>query len=181
VFLSHAALGCASTFLLFTYVGGSPGVFVGVFGLDPGSFAILFGANAAGFILMSQFNPPLLLRFGPQRVVRWTTLIILAATLVLAFVAFRGPTSLWQVLAPLSIATSLCAIIMPNATVGALSRHAGHAGSASALQGTLQFGVAGCSGALLGWLADGSARPMAVLMLGAAIACVVAQALRPRS
>lgn len=180
VFLSHVALGCASTFLLFTYVGGSPGVFVGVFGLDPGSFAILFGANAAGFILLSQLNPPLLLRFGPRRVVRWTTFIILAATTVLAVVAFRGPTSLWQVLAPLSIATALCAVIMPNATVGALSKHAGHAGSASALQGTLQFGVAGTSGALLGWLADGSARPMAMLMLGAAIACVVAQALRPR-
>ena len=180
VFLSHAALGCASTFLLFTYVGGSPGVFVGVFGLDPGSFAILFGANAAGFILASQFNPPLILRFGAMKVVRWATLGMLASTVVLAVVAFRGPTSLWEVLAPIAIATALCAIIMPNATVGALSRHSAHAGSASALQGTLQFGVAGCSGALLGWLADGSARPLAMLMLGSAIACVVAQALRPR-
>jgi len=180
-FLSHTALGCASTFLLFTYVGGSPGVFVGVFGLDPGRFAILFGAIAAGFILASQFNPPLLMRFGARRLVRWTTLAMLASTLTLAVVAFRGPGALWQVLVPLAIANSLCAIIMPNATVGALARHSAHAGSASALQGTLQFGVAGCSGALLGWLADGSARPMAMLMLGAAIACVVAQAFRPRT
>jgi len=180
VFLANAALGCASMFLLFTYVGGSPGVFVGVFGLQPGTFAILFGVNAACFILASQLNPPLLLRFGPVRVVRWAAGTMLTASLVLAAAAFSGHASLPMVLVPVAIASASTALILPNSAVGALGRHSAQAGSASALLGTLQFSVAGCSGILLGWLTDGTARPMAMLMVGAALAAVVAERFRPR-
>jgi DHA1 family bicyclomycin/chloramphenicol resistance-like MFS transporter len=181
VFLANAALGCAAMFLLFTYVGGSPGVFVGVFGLQPGAFAILFGVNAAVFILASQLNPPLLLRFGPIRVVRGAAGLMFAASLVLAAVAFSGHATMPAMLVPLAIASASTALIMPNSAVGALSRHSNQAGSASALLGTLQFSIAGCSGILLGWLADGSARPMAMLMVGAALAAVIAERFRPRA
>jgi DHA1 family bicyclomycin/chloramphenicol resistance-like MFS transporter len=181
VFVTNAALGCAAMFLLFTYIGGSPAVFVGVFGLDPGAFAILFGVNAAGFILASQLNPPLLLRFGPVKVVRWATRIILAATLVLAAVALIGTSHLLLVLVPMGLSTSCTALIMPNAAVGALSRHSAHAGSASALLGTLQFTVGGSSGILLAWTANGTAIPMALLMLGAALAACIVERFRPRA
>ena len=68
----------------------------------------------------------------------------------------------------------------PNATVGALSRHGAHAGSASALMGTLQYALGAVSGLLVGALADGTARPMALLMLlGAAVAALADRA-RPR-
>ncbi len=181
VFLTHAALGCAAMFLLFTYVGGSPGVFVGHFGLQPGAFAMLFGGNAACFILASQLNPPLLLRFGPLRVVRWTTRVMLGATILLAVAAFSGQATLPMILVPMAIASASTAVILPNSAVGALSRHSGQAGSASALLGTLQFGIAGCSGILLAWMADGTARPMAMLMVASAAATVLAERLRPRT
>jgi DHA1 family bicyclomycin/chloramphenicol resistance-like MFS transporter len=178
-FQTHAALGCATMFLLFTYVGGSPAVFVGVFGLTPGQFAILFGVNAAAFILSSQFNPPLLLRFGAIKVVRGASLVMLAATLaLLAMVLIQAP--MIAVMLPITLANACTAIILPNATVGALARHSAHAGSASALQGTLQFGVAGTSGLLLGWLSNGTALPLASLMLGAAIVTVIAERFRPQ-
>ncbi|MCG7363362.1 multidrug effflux MFS transporter [Roseomonas sp. ACRSG] len=180
-FRAHAALGCATMFLLFTYVGGSPAVFVGVFGLTPGQFAILFGVVAAGFILSSQLNPPLLLRFGAMKVVRGVSLVMLAATVVLVAVVLSGTQSMLAVLLPVMVANACTAIILPNATVGALARHSAHAGSASALQGTLQFGVAGTSGLLLGWFSNGTALPFALLMLGAALATVAAERLRPRS
>jgi DHA1 family bicyclomycin/chloramphenicol resistance-like MFS transporter len=178
-FAAHAALGCATMFLLFTYVGGSPAVFVGVYRLTPGQFAILFGANAAAFILASQFNPPLLLRFGAVTVVRWASLVMLAAMVVLMAVVIGGSAPMVAVLLPITVANACTAMIMPNATVGALARHSAHAGSASALQGTLQFGVAGTSGLLLGWLSNGTALPLASLMLGAAIVTVLAERLRP--
>ncbi|MBO1073403.1 multidrug effflux MFS transporter [Roseomonas marmotae] len=180
-FQAHAALGCSTMFLLFAYIGGSPAVFVGIFGLTPGAFAILFGANAAAFILASQLNPPLLMRFGATRVVRGVSLVMLAATLVLVAVVLSGSPTMLAVLLPITIANACTAIILPNATVGALARHSAHAGSASALQGTLQFSVAGTSGILLSVMADGTARPLAFLMLGAAIATVIAELMRPRS
>ncbi len=69
---------------------------------------------------------------------------------------------------------------MPNAMVGALSRHAAHAGSASALMGTLQFGLAAFSGAAVGLLADGTVRPMALLMLAGALGAVICDLCRPK-
>ncbi|MFC7552877.1 hypothetical protein ACFQU7_12395 [Pseudoroseomonas wenyumeiae] len=111
------------------------------------------------FILSSQLNPPLLLRFGAIKVVRGVSLLMLAATLVLVAVVLSGTPSMLAVLLPITVANACTAIILPNATVGALARHSAHAGSASALQGTLQFGVAGTSGLLLGWLSNGTAMP----------------------
>jgi DHA1 family bicyclomycin/chloramphenicol resistance-like MFS transporter len=180
-FQAHAALGCATMFLLFAYIGGSPAVFVGVFGLTPGQFAILFGFNAMAFILSSQLNPPLLLRFGAIKVVRGASVVMLLATLVLLAVVLSGSPPMLAVLLPITVANACTAIILPNATVGALARHSAHAGSASALQGTLQFGVAGTSGLLLGWFSNGTALPLAALMLGAAVTTLFAERLRPRN
>ena len=51
--------------------------------------------------------------------------------------------------------------VMPNTAVGALSRHAAQAASASALMGTMQFCMAAVSGVLVGYLGDGTARALA--------------------
>ena len=179
-FLSHTGLGCATLFMMFTYVGASPSIFVGLFHLPPGSFAILFGVNAAAFIFCSQFNPMLLLRLGATRLVRLATRVVLAGALALAVMAFTDRMILAPVLLACFVIMGASAFILPNSAVGALSRQGANAGSASALMGTLQFGFSGCSGLLLGWLADGSARPMATLMvIGAALAIVAEQA-RPK-
>ncbi|HWL80737.1 MAG TPA: multidrug effflux MFS transporter [Roseomonas sp.] len=180
-FLAHVAMGCAAMFLMFAYVGGSAAVFVGMFGMAPTHFGILFGVNAAGFILFSQLNPPLLLRLGPQRLVRGAGIVILIASLALTAIAVSGPTHWLAVIAPVFVAMSCCALVMPNAAVGALSRHASQAGSASALMGTLQFSVAGTSGVLLSHFADGTARPMAALMLAGAVGVIISERLRPES
>jgi DHA1 family bicyclomycin/chloramphenicol resistance-like MFS transporter len=59
----------------------------------------------------------------------------------------------------------------PTATVGALRCHGAHAGSASALLGTLQFAIGAVGGFLVGWLTNGTAVPMAAIMFaGAALA-----------
>jgi DHA1 family bicyclomycin/chloramphenicol resistance-like MFS transporter len=47
------------------------------------------------------------------------------------------------------------------------------AGNASALLGFLQFLISGCGTWLVSALYDGTARPMAILMLGAAVAALV--------
>ena len=51
-------------------------------------------------------------------------------------------------------------------------------GSASALMGTLQFMLAAVSGTLVGWLTDGSPRPLAGLMLLGATCAVAADLFR---
>ena len=179
-FLSHALIMAGVSFAMFAYLGGSPDVFIAQFHLTPGRYGALFGACAAGFILASQVNPMLLPRLGASRLLRAGTAVALAATLGLTLLAVLrfGPWWAFAALVWLNMASG--GFTNPNATVGALSRHAAHAGAASALMGTMQYTLGAVSGLLVGVLADGTARPMAGLMLFGAAVAATADRFRPR-
>ena len=179
-FITHTLLGGFAMFGMFAYLGGSPDVFISLFHLPPPLYGTLFGFNAVGYIAGSQISPRLLPRFGAGRVVRVAVRVFLAAMIVLAVVALAHPRPWWLVVAPLSVGFASVGFIMPNATVGALARHAQHAGSASALMGTLQFCLGAVSGIAIGLLSNGSVVPMASLLLIGAVGATVAEALRPR-
>jgi DHA1 family bicyclomycin/chloramphenicol resistance-like MFS transporter len=179
-FISHAMIGGCALFGLFAYLGGAPGVFIERFHLSPAGFGMLFGACAAGFILCSQINPHLGRRFGPGPVMRVAVRVYVLATLVLAGLAIANVGPWWLVAAPIVAGMASMGFTTPNATVGALSGHAGHAGSASALMGTMQFCLGAVSGLLVGVAADGTARPMACLMLLGAVGAAVADLCRPK-
>jgi len=128
----------------------------------------------------SQVNPRILPRFGPSRVMRAAVRVFLVAASVLVVIAFMRPDN-WVLLAiPIMVGMSTNGFNMPNTTVGALSRHAGHAGSASAVMGTLQFVMGAVSGLTVGLATDNSARPMAALMLLGGIGAVICDLCRPR-
>jgi DHA1 family bicyclomycin/chloramphenicol resistance-like MFS transporter len=177
-FILHAGVGAFAMFGMFAYLGGSPTVYMQVFGVTPGTYAILFGACAAGFILGAQINPFCLARFGSSRVLRTAIRVYLLSTLVLTGIAFIGGGSVVTIFIPVMLGMASLGFVLPNATVGALSRHSAHAGSASALMGTVQFLLAAVSGTAIGLMTDGTARPMAALMLLGAICAAVADAMR---
>ena len=180
-FITHALMGGFSTFAMFAFLGGSPHVFIELYHLTPRMFGALFGMAACGFIVASQINPRILPRFGASRVMRTAVRVFLAAATVLVVVAFMRPAS-WVLLAiPLMVAMSTNGFNMPNTTIGALSRHASHAGSASALMGTLQFMMGAVSGLTVGLATDNSARPMALLMLLGGIGAVTCDLCRPKA
>jgi DHA1 family bicyclomycin/chloramphenicol resistance-like MFS transporter len=178
-FITNALVGGCAMFGLFAYLGGAPDVFIDEFHLSPGVFGMLFGACAAGFIGASQVNPRILPRLGASRVMRTAVGIYVLATLVLSFIALAGIGPWWAVAGPVLVGMICMGFTTPNATVGALSAHAGHAGSASALMGTMQYSLGALSGLVVGMLADGTARPMALLMLVGASGAAIADLCRP--
>ena len=130
----------------------------------------MFSSCAACFIVCSQLNPMALARFGSDRVLTFVARLFLAATVVLTLVAFGtrylpGGTQWWMLLPPIAMMLGCQGLNMPNTTVGALQRHAAHAGTASALVGMLGFCLAAVSGLVVGALSDETARPLAVLAL----------------
>ena len=141
----------------------------------------MFGVCAAWLIAASQINPLLLPRFGTGGVLRGG-----APPLALRHHGADGgrlPRA-WRDLGgaiPLFFNLSASAWCWPNATVRGANRHAAHAGSASAVMGTLQFVLGAVSGLLVGVLSDGSVRPMALLLLAGAIGANIADLLRPRT
>ncbi|CAH2600882.1 Bcr/CflA family efflux transporter [Rhodovastum atsumiense] len=174
-FITHALAGGFTTFGMFAYLGGSPAVFIDIYRLSPSAYGALFGACAAGFIAASQFNPFLVMRFGPGRVLRAAVRTMLLANIVLLGIAWARPADFLYVITPIFVTMACAGVILPNATVGALSRHAAHAGSASALMGTLMFVLGAVSGLLVGLASDGTARPMAALLAIGALAATLAE------
>jgi DHA1 family bicyclomycin/chloramphenicol resistance-like MFS transporter len=177
-FFLYMLTGSFVMFSMFAYLSGSPPVYIQLFGLSPPVYGILFGLCAAGFIFGAQINPGLMRRFGADRVLRVAVRLYLAANVVLTGVALAGGFGVASVFIPIFLGMATLGFIMPNTAVGALSRHANHAGSASALMGTVQFLFAAVSGSLVGLLTDGTARPMALLMLMGAICATLADAFR---
>jgi DHA1 family bicyclomycin/chloramphenicol resistance-like MFS transporter len=100
------------------------------------------------------------------------------ACLGLAVVAWH-PEGPFAIVALLLVSEIGFGLVMPSAMVGALSHHRAHAGSASALLGTLQYAGGAVAGLTMGVLADGSARPMAAAMLLCALAAMLAASFRP--
>ncbi len=179
-FITHTLMGGFAMAGMFAYLGGSPSVFIDVFHLSPGRYGALFGVCATGFILASQINPHLLPRFGADRVMRVAVRVFLAATVFMLVAAVVGTWGWLSIAAPVAVCMASQGFNMPNTVVGALSRHAAHAGAASALMGTLHFTLGAISGLGVGLLANGSAIPMAALMLTGALGAVICDLCRPR-
>jgi DHA1 family bicyclomycin/chloramphenicol resistance-like MFS transporter len=179
-FITHTLIGGMALFGLFAYLGGAPDVFIAQFHLSPTLFGNLFGCGAAGYILASQINPRLLVRFGAGTVMRSAVWVYMLATVVmLAFAIAR--TSHWYLIAlPVVVCTACMGLTTPNAAVGALSPHAARAGGASALLGTIQFCLGAGSSMLVGAFSDGTARPMALLMFCGAVGATIADRFRPK-
>jgi DHA1 family bicyclomycin/chloramphenicol resistance-like MFS transporter len=155
-------------------------VFIEVFHLSPPQYGALFGVCAAGFIGASQINPRILPRLGSDRVMRIGVRIFLVSTCVMLAAAIAGNGGFLSIAIPVFFCMSCQGFTMPNSVVGALSRHAAHAGAASALMGTLHFTLGAVSGLLVGMLTNGTAIPMAGLMFGCAICAVLCDLGRPK-
>jgi MFS transporter, DHA1 family, multidrug resistance protein len=173
-------MGGCSTFCMFAYLAGCSPVFELGFGLNPSEFALIFGLCAIALVACSQLNARLLPRFGLNNMLTWVARISFSGTCVLLAVAFSGIHVLWAVVAPLVIVIGCQGFNNANSTAGALSRHASHAGSASALMGTFQFSLGASSGVLVGFLTDGTPRGMAAMMFCGMFGAIITDRFRPR-
>jgi DHA1 family bicyclomycin/chloramphenicol resistance-like MFS transporter len=180
-FITHALMGGCASFGMFAYLGGSSPVFIQGFGLAPSVFALVFGLNSVGLITCSQINARLLRRYTPSEILAGAQRVALGSALVLCGVAFGGFHVLPLVMAPIFVSISCMGFTNANAMVGALSRHAAHAGSAAALMGVGQYSLGATSGLLVGLLTDGTPRGMALLMALGSLGSVIAQWFRPRA
>jgi DHA1 family bicyclomycin/chloramphenicol resistance-like MFS transporter len=178
-FVTHALAGCFTSACLFAYLSATPQIFIGHFGWSTAEYAALFGMNAIAYIGYNQLNPMLVNRYGLARVISFAVWMLVAscAALLAAGLLDSGPL---PIIAGLLSAELGFGLVMPSAMVGALSRHRAHAGSASALLGTLQYTGGAIAGLAMGVLGDGTALPMAAAMFLCALGALLAASLRPQ-
>ncbi len=184
-FVCHALMGGAGMFGMFAFISGAPGALIEGYQFSTTQFGIAFGSCAGCFIVCSQINPRVLPYLGADRVLRLAVRCFCAAGLGLFLMSVVPPLfglrAVWWLQLPfVAMAMGCQGFNMPNSAVGAMARHAAHAGTASALMGMIQFCLAANSGLLAGLFSDGSFRPVGVLMLVGGTGAVVADIFRRR-
>ncbi|SHH30098.1 Bcr/CflA family multidrug efflux MFS transporter [Massilia sp. CF038] len=163
-FMGYALAAAFSTAGMFAYIAASPTVLIEHYGLSPQHYTWVFGMNACGLIAASQLNHRLLARFTPDRIL-WVSLGLMAAAgLCLLVAGVSGKAALPALLAALFSFVALLGFISPNTGAGAMAAHGAQAGSASALLGTIRFGISFFAGSAVGAFSDGSALTMGIVI-----------------
>jgi DHA1 family bicyclomycin/chloramphenicol resistance-like MFS transporter len=168
---------------MFAYISGSPFVFIQLYGIPPQRFGLVFGSNAAGLIAASQLSRLVAPRLGVRRTLRAGVAAALVAYACL-WIAVRSGAGLAAILPALWVGISCVGIVLPSGTAAAMAYFGGQAGSASSVLGVLQSTCGALAAAAVSALADGTASPMASVMLACAAlagALVALDRSRPRS
>jgi MFS transporter, DHA1 family, multidrug resistance protein len=179
-FLTHALIGSFAMSALFVFLGGSSILFMNQYMFSPTYYSWILVAVGVATIGLLRLNRRLVSReaWGVDRAVNLDVAVFLAGSVCLIpLVWFSWPWPL--VLLSLLACAAGFTCIQPNVQPGAIAEHQAHKGSAQALMSTLQYGGGTVATALLGWLADGTGRPMVLLMLISALGASVAAWFRP--
>ncbi|NHO33133.1 multidrug effflux MFS transporter [Acetobacter fallax] len=182
-FVLNAMIASAGTFVMFAYLGGSPVVFEHLIGFTPQQYALFFGANAAVFIASNQVSGRLVHRVRLETLMQWGIVgTALTAGLFVLLTATGVATPAHPVLIGVLImgVNAALGFVGANATVLAFHHHGAHAGSASALLGTMQFSIGAVSGILMGFMPTNSVVPMACVMALGPVMMLMANTLRRR-
>jgi len=171
-FVALAILPGLGMAVLMSYVVASPFVLREGYGLSATEFSLLFAVNGIGLVAGAQVNAALVRRVAPIRIVRVVLPMSLALTCVLLALALTGWGGLIALLVVLWLILALVNFVPPNASALALTRHGEIAGTAAAVIGSLQAGVAGLVSPLSGLL-GGDAVAMAAVMVGASVAALL--------
>lgn len=167
-FLGYTLSGGLAMAGMFAYIAGSPFVLIQLGGIAPQHFGWAFGINALGFIAASQLNARSLKTIAPTAMLRRALWLPALAGLALAGLTFSldfsHSATLPLTLLCMFLYVASLGFIAPNSSASALATHGQRAGTASALMGALQFGLATLTGIGISQLHDGSARPLAILL-----------------
>ena len=175
-FLALAVIPGLTMGALISYVVGSPFVLQVDYGLTAHQFALVFAVNGLGLVAGSQVNAAIVHRVAPMRIVRVALPLTLVAAAALLGFAVTGVGGVLGILAALWVILFLIGFIAGNASAIALGRHGERAGTAAAVIGATQAGVAGLVSPLVGIL-GGDAVALALVILGSLLAATLVLAI----
>ncbi len=173
-FLTYGFASAAASAGLFAYISDAPFIFMNLFGLNERQFGCVFSLSASGVIAASQLNRYWLKKLTSRSISMITVIGQFLVTILLVGGVMVGlPIS--GVIAFLFSYLVCLGFLSPNTTALAIEPFARNAGTASALMGSLQMGAGALSSALVSRFHDGTALPMASLLLASALLSLVLQ------
>jgi len=180
-FRRYAATNCFTGAGLFSFLSASPFVLIDSFGVTPSGFALAFAIVVGGLLFGTFTSSRLTVRRGIDRMLATGSAVALAGGAAMLALALAGVAHPAAVVGPMLVFMAGFGMVLPNSTAGAINPFPAMAGTASALLGCLQMTSAAAIGAVVGRLHDGTARPMAAMILAMALGgFIVVRLLRPR-
>lgn len=164
VYRGALLIGCGAFAALFSFISGSPFVFIELFGLSPEQMGLAFGVNVTGFMIGTTLSARLSRRTEPQRLMRNGVLLGSACGLLLAALALGGINYIAAVMAPMWGVTLAIGLILPNATALGLAGYPKMAGAAASLMGFVHMGLGAGAGIIVGHGVQRSAMPLALMV-----------------
>lgn len=170
---SFAAVGAFINFGVFAYVAGTPFAYIAYYGIRPEFFGFVFASGIVGIMATNTFNARRVVRSGVVPILRLGAGMAAVGGAWAAFDGCTGAGGLAGLAAPLFVFIAANGLIIANSVAGAMSAYPKRAGTVSALVGALQYGAGMAGSGLLGAAADGTPRPLALVVavagLGAAV------------
>ena len=175
-FISYALIGGFAVAGMFAYIASSSFVFIDYYQFDPEQYSIVFGANALAYIIGAQINARVVGRFKMVQILSLSTLLIALAGMAL-FINFFFNSNLYVELGALSCFLFAMGFVMPNTMALAMAPFSHNAGSASALLGTIQFGMASISSIALGYESDSAGVSMGIMTMVCGLSSLIVYAM----
>ncbi len=163
-FYTYSLAGAFAFSTLFIYVAGSPVIFMDIYNVSPRVYGGIFAFLSIGFIGGSQLNILINKKHSSEKIfnVALTTLLITGGIFLIG--SWNSWYGLEVTILLFFIALSCLGLTNPNATALALAPFSRNVGSASALLGFLQIGVAGLASGCIGLFNTSNSVPVAATM-----------------
>ncbi|NMM45092.1 multidrug effflux MFS transporter [Rhodospirillaceae bacterium KN72] len=155
----------------FAYFTEAPFLFIGEMGLSPDMFGLLMIFTVAGYASGSFLAGRLIPRLGTRPVILLSFVFLIAGSGLLYLLS--DSLTIARVIGPMSVYTIGFGMVIPGSMAEALRPFPRVAGSASAILGFFQFFCAALTSLLVQPLYDGTARTLALVIIGVALFTVV--------
>ena len=164
-FNTYAFAGAFSFATLFIYVAGSPIIFMEIYHVDPKAYGGIFALLSVGFIGSSQLNILVNRHHTSDKIFRIALFVQVATGLIFLLGVLTNSFGLYSTIVMFFICLSCIGFINPNANALALAPFTRTIGSASALMGCTQIGIAALSSFGVGLFNSTDATPIVTLIV----------------
>ncbi|WED22967.1 Bcr/CflA family multidrug efflux MFS transporter [Vibrio sp. JC009] len=155
---------------MFAFLTAASFVYIDIYGLNAAEFGYMFSLNAFAMFGMTIVNGRLVKRVGSVGMLRFGLMIQLVAGIGLFVFGFTD-AGLWGIVPFVALYISAMSTVGSNIMGLLLSGYPSMAGTATALAGTLRFGVGAAVGALVAWLPSHTPWTLISVMASCAVLC----------
>jgi len=163
-FVIYILAGAAGSGGLFSYITGSPFVYIDLLGFTATQFGWMFGMNALAVVVGNQINRVLLRKYDSARILPVVTGLQSATGILLLTGSLLGFLPRMAFVGIMVIFTFCFGFMNPNSAALALQPFSRNVGSASAIMGSTIMISAALASGLVSYFHNGTAVPMTLMM-----------------